>query len=147
YATTDVAEAFLNDPYDWEGPKDPIVCATEADSDGALTMQILQFITGTPVLFADVRHYHQEGDFFDLCNSGQHATYFAGRSTNAADNMPHVRFLPQVFYFPAGGASVHHLAAPGRMTFARLTRTEGRYRMTIVSGEAFQFGDERDEQH
>lgn len=40
YGTTDIAEAFLNDPYDWAGPKDLIAYATGADSDGALTMQI-----------------------------------------------------------------------------------------------------------
>ena len=42
FATMDVAEAFLNDPYDWDGPKEPVVCSTEADMDGALTMQILK---------------------------------------------------------------------------------------------------------
>jgi len=41
FATMDVAEAFLNDPYDWEGAKEPFICATEVDMDGALTMQIL----------------------------------------------------------------------------------------------------------
>jgi len=49
WCTMDVAEAFLNDPYDWDGPKDPFVCATEADMDGALTMQILTRLSGTPV--------------------------------------------------------------------------------------------------
>ena len=52
FCTADIAEAFLNDPYDWDGPKRPIVCATEADMDGALTMQILAVISGTPALFA-----------------------------------------------------------------------------------------------
>ena len=42
FATADVAEALLNDPYDWNGPKAPHVCATEADMDGALTMQLFQ---------------------------------------------------------------------------------------------------------
>jgi L-fucose isomerase len=32
----DVTEAFLNDPYDWDGPHEPHVCATEADMDAAL---------------------------------------------------------------------------------------------------------------
>ena len=44
FCTMDVAEAFLNDPYDWDGPKDTHVCATEADMDGALTMQILKLL-------------------------------------------------------------------------------------------------------
>lgn len=42
YITMDVAEAFLNDPYDWDGPHEPIVAATESDMDGALTMQDFQ---------------------------------------------------------------------------------------------------------
>ena len=62
----DVTEAFLNDPYDWDGPKDPFVCATEADMDGALTMQILTRLSGTPVLFAVVRLFHADLDIWDL---------------------------------------------------------------------------------
>ena len=46
FATMDVAEAFLNDPYDWEGPHEPIVAATEADMDGALTMEIFKHLSG-----------------------------------------------------------------------------------------------------
>ena len=98
-ATADVAEAFLNDPYGPDGtPKPPIVCATEADSDAALTMQMFKHLSGTPVLFADVRHYHQDLGVWDLCNSGEHATYFAGRSTDpgvnlAADGVPPARLL------------------------------------------------------
>ena len=79
FATVDVAEAFLNDPYDWEGPKEPIVCATEDDMDGALTMQVMHKLTGTPVLFADVRHYFPDEGIRDLENSGQHATWSAAR--------------------------------------------------------------------
>lgn len=135
FCTTDVAEAFCNDPYDWEGPHDPIVCATEADMDGALTMELFKHIAGTPVLFADVRHYDAADDVWDLCNSGQHATYFAGHSTDPASNLPKVRFYPEIIYFPAGGASVAHIAAPGAVTLARLARRQGRYWMAIVPAE------------
>lgn len=135
FATMDVTEAFLNDPYDWEGPKAPHVCATEADMDGALTMQLLKGLTGTPVLFADVRHYDAENDVWDLCNSGQHATWYAAHSEDPAENLRHVQLFPSDFYFPAGGASVHHVAAPTEATFARLTRLDGRYRMQVARGE------------
>jgi L-fucose isomerase len=40
----------------------------------------------------------------------------------------------EVFYFPAGGASVQHLAAPGELTFVRLTRQDGTYRMHVMRG-------------
>ncbi|MEU2254834.1 L-fucose/L-arabinose isomerase family protein [Nocardia xishanensis] len=142
FATMDVTEAFLNDPYDWNGRKETHVCATEADMDGALTMQLLKHLAGTPVLFADVRHYHADRDIWDLCNSGQHATWFAARSDDPAENLARVHLYPEVFFFPAGGASVHHLAAPGTMTLARLTRKDGDYRMQLMLGD-FETYDEQ----
>jgi L-fucose isomerase len=145
FATMDVTEAFLNDPYDWEGPKESIVCSTEADMDGALTMQILKCLSATPALFADIRHYHADLGVWDLCNSGQHATWFAARSDDPLENLSHVQLYPQEFYFPAGGASVHHLAARGAYTFARLTRRDGRYRMHVLLGSLTQFDAETNE--
>jgi L-fucose isomerase len=145
FATMDVTEAFLNDPYDWDGPKEPHVCSTEADMDAALTMQILKKLSGTPVLFADVRHYHADRGIWDLCNSGQHATWFAARSDDPAENLRHVHLYPEVFFFPAGGASVHHLAAPGDFTFARLTRLDGRYRMHVMRGAFERYDGETNE--
>jgi L-fucose isomerase len=97
------------------------------------------------VLFADVRHYHADLDVWDLCNSGQHATWFAARSDNPLENLRHVHLYPEGFYFPAGGASIHHLAAPGEMTFARLSRLDGRYRMQLLHGEFVRFDEETDE--
>lgn len=145
FATMDVTEAFLNDPYDWEGQKETIVCSTEADMDAALTMQILKSLARTPVLFADVRHYHSDLAVWDLCNSGQHATWFAARSDDPLENMRRVHLYPEEFYFPAGGAAVHHLAASGEFTFARMTRLDGRYRMQVLRGALEQFDDETNE--
>ena len=145
FATADVAEALLNDPYDWNGPKAPHVCATEADMDGALTMQLLQRIAGTPVLFADVRHFHSDRGIWDLCNSGQHATWLAERSSDPEENLRHVELFPAQFYFPAGGASVYHVAAPGQFTFARLTRNDGHYRMHVLGGTAERYDDAENE--
>jgi L-fucose isomerase len=145
FCTMDVAEALLNDPYDWDGSKASIVCSTEADMDAALTMQILSALSGTPALFADVRHYHADLEIWDLCNSGQHATWFAARSDVPEENLRHVHLYPEDFYFPAGGASVHHLAAPGEMTFARLNRRDGRYRMQVLRGAFEQFEPDENE--
>ena len=146
FATADVAEAFLNDPYGPEGARKPsVVCATEADSDAALTMQIFKHLAGTPALFADVRHYHAELGVWDLCNSGEHATYFAARSVDPRENLAKVEFRPQGFYFPAGGAAVYHIAAPGRVTLARLMRHDRRYRMVVVPGEFVDFGERNNE--
>lgn len=146
FCTMDVTEAFLNDPYDWDGEKEVHVCATEADMDAALTMQILKGISGTPVLFADVRHHHADRDIWDLVNSGQHATWFAERSDDPAENLRRVHLYPEGFYFPAGGASVHHLAAPGEFTFARLTRKGGRYRMHVLKGSFERYDEATNEE-
>ncbi|RJK96389.1 L-fucose/L-arabinose isomerase family protein [Vallicoccus soli] len=146
FATMDVAEALLNDPYDWNGPKETHVCATESDMDAALTMQVMKHVTGgLPVLFADVRHYHTDLDVWDLCNSGQHATWYAARSDDPTENLSKVHLYPEVFFFPAGGASVHHLAAPGEMTLARFTRKEGRYRLHLMKGAFETYDDETNE--
>ncbi|GAB3582784.1 L-fucose/L-arabinose isomerase family protein [Amycolatopsis endophytica] len=142
FATMDVTEAFLNDPYDWNGPKPVHVTATEADMDGALTMQIMHKVSGDPVLFADVRHYHSDRDIWDLCNSGQHATWYAARSDDPAENLSKVHLYPEVFFFPAGGASVQHIAAPGRMTLGRLTRQAGEYRLQLMLGEFENYDDD-----
>ena len=146
YATMDILEAFLNDPYDWHGTKDPFVASTETDMDGALTMEIFKHIAQTPVLFADVRHYFEKEGLLDLCNSGQHATYFAGKSFDPEVNLKNVALHPEDFYFPAGGAAVRHFAAPGRITLARLARQDGRYVMTIVPGELINLSKEVMEQ-
>lgn len=143
YVTMDLAEAFLNDPYDWDGPHDPIVAATESDMDGALTMQIFKEIARTPVLFADVRHYEKSVDCWFFGNSGTHATYFAGHSMDPAENLKHVSFYPESKDYPAGGGSVHHFAAPGKVTLARLARKGDNYYMTIVPGEIIQFSQEK----
>jgi len=143
FVTMDVTEAFLNDPYDWDGPHDSIVAATEADMDGALTMEIMKHLSGEPVLFADVRHYDEEDNFFDLCNSGSHPTYYAGKSKEPEQNLKNVHLYPQGFYFPAGGASVHHIAQPGKVTIARLARRKGKYWMAIIPAEFLQFSPDK----
>ncbi len=148
FVTADVAEAFLNDPYGPEGePKEPMVCSTEADMDAALTMQVFKLISDIPVLFADIRHYHEDLGVWDLCNSGEHATYFAARSFDPKENLAKVEFRPEGFYFPAGGASVYHIAAPGKVTLARFTRSGDTnwYKLTMMRGEFVTFGEDNDE--
>ncbi|MEI6157804.1 MAG: fucose isomerase, partial [Atribacterota bacterium] len=141
FCTMDVAEAFMNDPYDFDGPKEPVVCSTEADMDAALTMEIMKKLAKTPVLFADVRHWNDDYQFLDLCNSGEHATYFANASFDYRDNLPQVIFYPEGFYFQAGGAAVHHLAKAGKVTLARLGRKNGEYWMAILTGEFVRYDE------
>ncbi|MCS7119842.1 MAG: L-fucose/L-arabinose isomerase family protein [Nitrososphaerota archaeon] len=140
----DVPEMLLNDPYDWNGPKEPTVCATEADSLAAVTMQLLKYVSGgLPVLFMDVRLYHRDKDLWDFCNSGNHASWYASRSMDPKENFKKVTLHPALeYYFKAGGASVEFDAAPGEITFARLGLWDDRLYMLIVLGEAVELPPE-----
>ncbi|MFO7916776.1 MAG: fucose isomerase [Anaerolineae bacterium] len=144
----DVAEMLLNDPYDWNGPKEPTVCATEADAYAAITMQLLKYVTGgLPSLFMDVRLYLPDRDLWDWCNSGNHASWYAKQSFNPVENFSKITFHPAMeFYFKAGGASVEFNAAPGEMTFARLGLWDDKPFMAIMKGESLDLSEEEREE-
>jgi L-fucose isomerase len=121
-------------------------------------MQILHHLTGTPVLFADLRHYFTRADIeaaggkceyegvYDLVNSGQHAPWFSKRSEDFRENWGTVTLHPSIpMYFPCGGASVEFFADPApEVTFARITRASGRFRMHILTGAFVRFGEDVD---
>ena len=138
YTLGDVPEMLMNDPYDWNGPKEPVVCATEADSYAAVTMQLLKYITGgLPILFMDVRLYLPELDIWDWCNSGNHASWYAQQSFDPKENFAKMHLHPALkYYFKAGGASVEFDAKPGPMTFCRLGLWDGKPFMAIVTGDS-----------
>jgi len=99
-------------------------------------MQLLHLMCGTPVLFADLRHYHADLDLYDLVNSGEHAPWLSKRSDDFRVNWRQVHLYPaSPLYFKAGGASVQFYADPADpVTFARLTRKSGRFEMHIFGG-------------
>lgn len=149
FCIADLQEALLNDIADWEEEKKKvIICATECDSNGALTMQILHLLCKRPVLFADLRHYHEDRGLFDLVNSGQHAPWLAERSDDYRENWKKVRLMPAMgFYFAAGGASVQFYAKPADIvTFARIVRIRGEFVMHMFTGsfEALSKEDEEE---
>ncbi|MCL4377517.1 MAG: L-fucose/L-arabinose isomerase family protein [Actinobacteria bacterium] len=135
YCTQCLSAAFINDPYDWDGPKEPIVFSCEADSDGAMTMQILKLLTGKPVAFMDVRHYDPEYDVMVFCNCGSQSTYFAGHSDDPKVNLKNVKLYPALEIYSGGGAHVNFMTKAGKATIARLNRYKDRYRMTIIPAE------------
>ncbi len=142
----DVPEMIMNDPYDWNGPKEAVVCATEADAFAALSMQMLKYITGgLPTLFMDVRLYFPDKDLWDWCNSGNHASWYAAQSDDPKENFSKVTFHPALAqYFKAGGASVEFDAKPGPMTFCRLGIWDDKPYMVISRGDALDLpADER----
>jgi L-fucose/D-arabinose isomerase len=130
-----LSAAFLNDPYDWLGPKDPIPLACEADSDGALTMQLLSLVSGKPSCLLDLRFFDQEKKVYVMPNCGAVPTWFAARSNDPSENLANVRIVPSISKYAGGGAHIEFVFAKGELTLARLTRSPEGYRMIIMKGE------------
>lgn len=134
YCTQCLTAAFMNDPYDADGKKEPVVTACEIDMDGALTMQILKLISNKPVLFFDFRHYDPQG-FYIFCNCGAQATWYAARSESPKENLSKVTLMPQAFYYKAGGAATQYICMKGEVTLSRLFQVGNKYKMAILPGE------------
>lgn len=135
YCTECISAAFMNDPYDWDGAKEPVIFACEADSDAALTMQILHLLTDSPVVFMDVRHYDADEDVMVFCNCGSESTYYATGTNNFRENLKRTTLYPCLDIYSGGGCHVNLMTKAGKATIARLNRNEGKYRMTIIPAE------------
>jgi L-fucose isomerase len=142
YSTQCLSAAFMNDPYDWDGEKEPFVFACEADADGAVTMQILKLLSGKPVVFADLRHSDQARGIMILCNCGAISTWYARRSDQPEDNLRDIALVPIIPKYGGSGCHVRFIAGEGPMTFARLFRREGRFHMTIFRANIETFPEE-----
>ena len=88
YPNCDFAEAMLNTSFDWNGPREPYVLATENDVLNGLGMMFMKLLTNRAQIFADVRTYwspeavkkatgyeiegvaKEAGGFIHLINSG-----------------------------------------------------------------------------
>lgn len=139
YVTQCISCALFNDPYDWTGAKEPTVFSCEADSDGALTMQLLKLVSGLPSSLLDLRHYDEKEQVYVLCNCGALATWFAAQSDAPTDNLKNVTLYPTIPKYKAGGAHLQFGCKAGEVTFARLTRNNGQYEMIIFQGEFVEF--------
>lgn len=130
-----LAAALCNDPYDWNGSKEPVVFSCEADNDAALTMQVLHLLTDKPVLFLDFRHYLEEEGLFVFCNCGSCATWYSQCSENACDNLGKVTLCPLIQKYNGTGCHVRFMAKAGEMTFARFTKVMDEYRLQAFTGQ------------
>jgi len=126
--------SFCNDPYDAEGPKEPVCCSCEADADGALTMQILKHLSGgKPTSLNDLVQVADSR--LTLANCGAMASYFTRFSKIADENLAALTIGPHNFG-EAGGGSMQFIVQPDReMTFARFFRHPDRYALGVITGK------------
>lgn len=143
FSTQCLGAAFLNDPYDWDGAKEPVVFACEADADAAVTMQVLKLLSGKPVIFTDLRHYDEENQTMVLCNCGAMSTWYTRQSDDPSENLKEVTLVPVIEKYGGNGCHVRYIAGEGQMTFARLYRQARQYYMTIFTGETEEFPVEK----
>jgi L-fucose isomerase len=133
-----MSAAFLNDPYDWRGPKTPVPLACEADSDGALTMQMLHLLSDLPACLLDLRFFDRAKNVYVMPNCGAAPTWFAARSADPAENLRNVSLVPSICKYAGGGAHLQFVFRSGPITLARLTRSPEGYQMFIALGEAIE---------
>ncbi|MEY8338545.1 L-fucose isomerase [Lachnospiraceae bacterium 62-35] len=136
YCTQCLSAAFFNDPYDWDGAKEPMVFTCEADAEGGLTMQVMKELSGLPVIFSDFRYYNKEKNLFYFCNCGAMATWYAGRSEAPEENLKKVTLKPIIPKYAGKGAHVEYIAKGGKMTFGRITHTRDKFIFSVFTGEA-----------
>jgi L-fucose isomerase len=129
-----LSASLLNDPYDWEGPKDTTPTSCEADCDGALTMQMLKLLTGRPVALLDIRSYDPQSDLWVLVNCGAAPTWFAACSDDPAHNLACTKLVPAIPKYAAGGAHVWLQFRGGPATLARLQRAGDAYQLIVLKG-------------
>ena len=141
YCTQCLSAAILPTYLDWDGARTPMVCACEADADGALTMQILQMVADLPALFMDLRHYDRDEGVWTLCNCGAQSVYYSRASRDPEENLAQVDLTPVIPKYGGVGAHVHYLAAPGEFTFARLVHDGASPVLVAFRGEAVEAQD------
>ena len=136
FAVPCLNQAFSNSDFDWHGSKKPVVCACEADMGAAMTMRLLQGVSGQPTLFMDFRDYDEERDEFIFCNCGSQSVCYA-------KSMKDIHLVRTDKYYPSGGVHVQYVCREGEVTVARLCEdAEGEW-MAIIPGRFVYYDRER----
>ena len=127
-----LAHAILGDTVDAYGEKEPFVCGCESDVNGALSMQMLKYVSGQPAYFGDYLRYDPQKKELGLCNCGSSST---GLAKNHKDvNWVHEGLVE--FKWRTGSANPQFVAKSGLVTMGRLSIIDGEYVFTIMTGDA-----------
>ena len=119
------------------------VAACETDINAALTMFVLNTLSGEPVMFSDIQYINPEEKWARFLNCGTAATKLAGGKNNV-----HLKNCPELqgtydeetgTHLCKGGACPHFILPPGEVTLARFGRSKGKYVLHISKGESFDY--------
>jgi len=134
----DMAESLMNSTFDHNGPKQVIPFATEADTQGLLTMLFKNWLSGgNPPLFMDFRKVWEPWEIQKLAkklkvgftkntvwaqkgivdgdNSGSASLNWAGKPGDSVSRIMKNVSMPgaELYYFPGGGNSVSFISPGG----------------------------------
>ena len=134
YVLQCLAVGLLNNNCDADGEKIPVQTSCECDCDGALTMRILSLVAGNqPSCLVDIKYFDGEEGFI-LANCGSMAPYFSNSNKNGKA-YKELTMMEHSFGL-AGGGSMQMIASAGKVTVARLFRTDRDYVMGCFEGDA-----------
>lgn len=140
YVSQCLAHMLMNGTADLNGPKKSTAYACESDADGALTMQIMSLLSGSPSSLLDIRWYDKKAKLWTFANCGAiPADFFA--TAEDATGLSQVKMVPHVFG-AGGGSALTGVVGPQEITIARLCRNNDKYWMAIVAGEVKKVSDE-----
>ena len=129
YASSCLAISLLND--------DGITVSCESDINAALTMRILRSISGEISLFGDVNHIDQQEKILRIVNCGSMPTLMA-ESRREVDIEVQYEYMGK-----ARGATTVFCVRESPVTFARLSRINGRYVLFAAEGNTKQVEKKR----
>jgi L-fucose isomerase len=159
----DMAESLMNSTFDHNGPKEVIPFATEADTQGLLTMLFTTWLSGgNPPLFMDFRKVWEPWEIQKLAqelkirytkkeiwaqrgivdgdNSGSASLNWAGKPGDSIRSIMKSVKMPgaELHYFPGGGNSVSFISPGGIHGIAsRLAYSELSGMFSLFWDEAF----------
>ncbi len=134
YTSQCVAHMLLNGTVDATGQKEAMVHACEADADGALTMKLLNILSGgKATALLDIRYYDRAKKIWAFANCGAVAADFFFTAEDAT-GLSSISAVPHVFG-KAGGCALRGVLSKQSVTMARFCRKNGDYWLAIVKGE------------
>ncbi len=134
YVAPCLALSYLND--------ESIVVACEADMNAALTMFILNIISGQPVSFNDISYIDKKENVLRLLNCGMLPTSFAKskKEIKLRNMVKEMGSYDQEkdSYRTKGAACTNFICKPGHVTMARFARISGEYVCQMALGDTFE---------
>ncbi|NLF77222.1 MAG: fucose isomerase, partial [Chloroflexi bacterium] len=103
-----------------------VPASCEADVNGAVTLLILQWLSGEPAFDSDIVSFDREANSAVFWHCGKAPLAMADPAARPRATIHSNRQLPLLMEFPL---------KPGRVTLARLSETTGSYRLVIGGGE------------